>query len=397
MRAFTHRALLRSAAVLLGAGCAGGQAHLATPPPDRFAATRAYLDAQVAAGAFPGGVLVVGLHGQVVLSHAFGRYGTEDQRPVADSTVYDLASLTKVVGLTSAVMFLVADGRLALDDRAHQYVPTFAGTPTKTAVALRHLLLHSAGLPAWRPLHLETVDAGAARALAYATPLDTPPGLRYTYSDLGAILLTAVVERAAGTTLGRMLADRLFGPLGMSRTRFRPPAEWVPFIAPTERDPWRGRVLRGEVHDENAARLEGVSGHAGLFAPAGDLARFAFWLLDAWQGRLPASVSPWLPADLVRDFTRRHDEPAGSSRALGWDTPSDGSSAGHCLSPRSFGHTGFTGTSIWMDPDRELVVILLTNRVHPTRENRAILRVRPAVADLVVRAVAGDAACPADR
>ena len=396
MRASLRLVVLPAAAAFWSA-CASGQARPPTPLTDPFAATKTYLEEQVAAGAFPGGVLVVGHRGQVVRSQAFGRYGADDPRPVADSTVYDLASLTKVVGLTSAVMLLVADGRLALEDSVQYHVPAFAGTPDKAAVELRHLLLHSAGLPAWRPLHLETPDAAQARALAYATPLDTPAGLRYTYSDLGAILLTAVVERAAGSSLDALLADRLFEPLGMSRTRFRPPPAWTAFIAPTERDPWRGRVLRGEVHDENAARLDGVSGHAGLFSTAGDLARFAFWLLDAWHGRLPAGAAPWLPQDLVREFTRRQDAPAGSSRALGWDTPSDGSSAGHCLSPGSFGHTGFTGTSIWVDPERELVVILLTNRVHPTRENRAILRVRPAVADLVVRAVAGEAACPADR
>jgi CubicO group peptidase (beta-lactamase class C family) len=175
----------------------------------------------------------------------------------------------------------------------------------------------------------------------------------------------------------------------MHRTRFLPPEEWRTFIAPTEEDPWRGRLLIGEVHDENAARLGGVSGHAGLFSNAPDLARFLQWLLDAWHGRLPEDAEPYLPADVVRQFTTKQPGPEGSTRALGWDTPSPGGggSAGHLLSPSGFGHTGFTGTSIWVDPERELFIVLLTNRVHPTRENRALLRMRGVVADSVVGAL----------
>jgi CubicO group peptidase (beta-lactamase class C family) len=328
----------------------------------------------------------------VALSYPFGRYGEDDPRPVTDSTIYDVASLTKVVGLTTAVMALVAQGRLDLEAPVGQFLPEYA-TDARAAVRVRHLLLHDAGLPAWRPLHLETGDAAAARALALTTPLDTPPGLRYTYSDLGAIALGAVAERQANESLDGFLARAVFGPLGMGDTRFLPPETLRDRIAPTERDPWRGRLLRGEVHDENAARLGGVSGHAGLFSTGPDLARFAFWLLDVYHGR-PAAGPP-LPWTLARHFTLRHGEPPGSSRALGWDTPSEGSSAGHCLAPGSFGHTGFTGTSLWIDPARELAVILLTNRVHPTRDNNAIRRVRPAVADLAVAGVLGSAACPA--
>jgi CubicO group peptidase (beta-lactamase class C family) len=356
----------------------------------RFADLRAYLAAQVDSGAFPGAVAVVGHRGTIVFRAAVGRYGEDDPRPVADSTVYDLASLTKVVGLTTATLLLVADGAVALDEPVQRRVPEFAGDGI-ARVTVRHLLLHDSGLPAWRPLYQEGEDRAAALALVHATPLEAEPGARYVYSDLGAIVLTEVVERAAGAPIDSLVARRVTGPLAMTRTRYRPPAAWLPFIAPTERDPWRGRIVRGEVHDENAARLGGVSGHAGLFAPADDLVRFAQWLLDAWHGR---PVTPAVPAELVRQFTARQDEPPGSSRAFGWDTPSEGNSAGHCLGPRAFGHTGFTGTSIWLDPDLDLFIILLSNRVHPTRENAAIRRVRPAVADLAVRAVAGDAACP---
>ena len=356
-----------------------------------FDEVRAYLAREVEAGTFPGGVLVVGHRGRVVLSHAFGRYGEDDPRPVSDSTIYDLASLTKVVGLTTAVMLLVAGGRIDLAAPVARYLPEFTGG-AKDRVVVRHLLLHDAGLPAWRPLFEQADGPAEARALAIGTPLDTLPGTVFVYSDLGAIVLTAAVERVAGSAIDAFLTGHVFAPLGMRATRFAPPDDWQLRIAPTERDPWRGRLLRGEVHDENAARLGGVSGHAGLFSTGPDLARFTFWLLDAYHGRGPRS-GPALAWPLVRHFTSRYGEPAGSSRALGWDTPSGRSSGGTCLGPNSFGHTGFTGTSLWIDPDVELVIILLTNRVHPTRENDAIRRVRPAVADLVVKAVAGHGTC----
>lgn len=355
-----------------------------------LAGVAGYLDSAAAGGAFPGGVLLVGYRGSVAAVRPFGRYGNDDARPVDSSTVYDLASLTKVVGLTTAVMLLVADGRLGLDDRVGDHVPAFAGDG-RDQVRVRHLLTHVSGLPAWRPLYEETASRDEALAAVHASPLEAEPGARYAYSDLGAIVLTEVVEALSGEPLDAFLDRRVFQPLGMSATRFRPPDAWAPRIAPTERDPWRGRLLRGEVHDENAHRLGGVSGHAGLFSTAPDLARFAFWLLDAYHGRLAAAAPVQLPASLVREFVRRQPGPAGSTRALGWDTPSpDGrGSAGSRLPPSSFGHTGFTGTSIWIDPERELVIILLTNRVHPTRENRAILEVRRVVADLVVEALDG--------
>jgi CubicO group peptidase (beta-lactamase class C family) len=364
-------------------------------PAGPFAEVRTYLEQAVDRGAFPGAVLVVGLRGRLAYETAVGVYGEDDPRPVADTTVYDLASLTKVVGLTTVTMLLVAERRLDLDAPVQRYLPEFAGAG-KDQVTVRHLLLHASGLPAWRPLYQEAADPTAALALVDSTPLEAPAGTRYTYSDLGAIVLTQIVERITGERLDSLLGERVFGPLGMTRTRFLPPAAWLPFIAPTERDPWRGRVLRGEVHDENAARLGGVSGHAGLFSDGPDLLRFTFWLLDAYHDRLPPDARPYLPPDVARAFLHRADVPPGSTRALGWDTPSaEGSSAGHCLSAASFGHTGFTGTSIWIDPERDLVIMLLTNRVHPTRENQLIREVRPAVADRVVRAVAGPTACAA--
>ena len=358
---------------------------------DSLAATRLLLERKVTEGAFPGAVLVVGHGRRVSYMTAVGHYGDDDPRPVADTTVYDLASLTKVIGLTTATMMLVAEGKLELDRPVVDYLPEFTG-PGKERVLVRHLLTHTSGLPAWAPLYLETKTPEEAIARVMQMPLEAAPGEHFVYSDLGAITLAQIVQRLTGEPLDVFLEERVFGPLRMERTRFRPPEAWLSTIAPTERDPWRGRLVRGEVHDENAYRLGGVSGHAGLFSDGPDLARFAFWMLDAWYGRLRPDVQPYLPQDIVRQFTRRQPGPAGSTRALGWDTPSDSgrSSAGTLMSRESFGHTGFTGTSIWIEPERELFVILLTNRVNPTRENRAILDVRGQVADRVVRALRQD-------
>jgi beta-glucosidase-like glycosyl hydrolase/CubicO group peptidase (beta-lactamase class C family) len=355
---------------------------------ERLAAVTLFLEERSAEGAFPGGVFEVGHRGVVAYRSPVGHYAEDDLRPVSDTTVYDLASLTKVIGLTTAGMLLVADGALDLDRPVVDYVPGFSGAG-KESVLVRHLLTHTSGLPAWEPIYDRAASKDEAVAMVLAADLVSPPGERYLYSDLGAITLTQVVEAVAGEPLDSYLERRVFGPLAMERTRFRPPRDWLEFIAPTEHDPWRGRLLHGEVHDENAARLGGVSGHAGLFSNAPDMARFALWLLDAWHDRLPPDADPYIPGEIVRGFTRLQPGPDGSTRALGWDTPtpSGGGSAGHLLSATAFGHTGFTGTSIWIDPERELFILLLTNRVHPTRENRAILRIRGDVADSVVEAL----------
>jgi CubicO group peptidase (beta-lactamase class C family) len=219
--------------------------------------------------------------------------------------------------------------------------------------------------------------------------LENPPGTTFVYSDFGAITLGLVVEQVSGKTLASLLTERVFKPLEMRWTRYLPPEEWHEHIAPTENDPWRGRVVRGEVHDENAARLGGVAGQAGLFSNAQNLARFARWMLNAYHEIADSSASIEIDPEVLRNFVTRQPGPEGSTQALGWRTAHEGSSAGTLLSETSFGHTGFTGTSIWIDPVRELFIILLTNRVHPTRENSAMGWVRPMVADAVVRAVGG--------
>ena len=383
-------ALLGIIAAIVACGSAQRNASPARPiPSQRFAPVIVYLQSQVDS-AFPGAVIAVGQHDSVLLLAAVGHYGADDRRPVTTETIYDLASLTKVIGLTTAAMMLVDSGKLDLEAPVQRYVPAFQGAG-KERVLIRHLLTHSSGLPAWRPLFRESTNRAEALALVDTTALMRQPGDTFVYSDLGAILLMQAVEAASGQPIDRFLETRLFGPLNKQSTRYLPPESWRSRIAPTENDTaFRHRVLWGEVHDENAGRLGGVSGHAGLFSSAGDLSKFAMWLLRQRTPHDPPAPSgdlPRLPAPLVQEFTRRQNIPPGSSRALGWDTPSDHSSAGTKLGPNAFGHTGFTGTSIWMDPDLDAFIILLTNRVNPTRANTKILEVRRRVADLVADAL----------
>jgi CubicO group peptidase (beta-lactamase class C family) len=357
-----------------------------------------FLDSAIAGGAAPGAVLGVSVAGQRYV-YASGRLTPDEPAPAELTTVYDLASLTKVVGLTTAVMLAVDDGKLELDAPVQRYVPAFEGEG-KERVTIRHLLAHGSGLPAWRPLFREAETRQEAFALADTTPLSSPPGTTDVYSDIGMIVLTQAVELVYHERLDSLLARRIFQPLGMTSVSFLPTAEPAR-IAPTELDPLRGRMLRGEVHDENAARLAGVSGHAGLFGSAPDLLTFAEWMMtggqaDRWTGGRADQVNyltarPTVRPSTVREFTRRQNLIPGSHRALGWDTPSPASSAGVFLSATSFGHTGFTGTSLWIDPERQLAIVLLSNRVNPTRDNAAWTGVRARIADLVMATLFEDA------
>ena len=237
-------------------------------------------------------------------------------------------------------------------------------------------------MPSWRPLYKETETRAEALRLVLSTPLDTTPGARMVYSDLGAILLGQIVERVSGVPLERYVTRHILEPLGMRETMFRPSPELQPRIAPTEYDPWRQRHVRGEVHDENAFRLDGVSAHAGLFSTAADLTQIARMYLG---GGMLNGTRVLDSATIVR-FTKAENR-TFSHRALGWETANGANSGGRHMSPRAFGHTGFTGTSIWIDPGRDVFVILLTNRVNPTRENRKIGGVRMALADAVMALV----------
>ena len=346
---------------------------------------RLLLDSAVRDSAFPGAVAVVGTSAGTLATVAAGHLDWGGATVPNERTLWDLASLTKVVGTTTAMMQLVSAGRVDVDAPVQRYLPQWTGQHAER-VTIRHLLLHTAGLRAHRPLYTEAADAMAARALVYATPLDTVPGARTLYSDLGIILLGDVIEKVTGEPLDVYLRREVFAPLGMHDTMFNPPPELIDRVAPTEIDPWRGRHVRGEVHDENAFRLGGVAPHAGLFSTAHDLARFARMYLN---GGVLDSARILDPATIAL-FTRAADR-AFSTRALGWDTPDGRNSAGRLMSDRAFGHTGFTGTSIWIDPAADVFVLLLTNRVNPTRANMRIAAVRRSVADAAMTIMRGSA------
>jgi CubicO group peptidase (beta-lactamase class C family) len=280
---------------------------------------------------------------------------------------------------------LVDQGKVTLDTPVVRYLPDWRG-PRSGEITIRQLLTHSSGLAAWRPFYKEATDRADARAQLMTVGPEVQPGTRYLYSDMNFMLLGMVAERLTGMPLDSAFQVMVARPLRLADTRYLPDASLKPRIAPTEYDPWRQRQLRGEVHDENASRFDGVSGHAGLFSTGEDLSRVArMWLNGGTLDGVRLAS-----AQTVATFTRAQDTLV-SKRALGWETPTGGNSAGHRLSATAFGHTGFTGTSIWIDPTRDLFIILLTNRVNPTRENRKIGGVRVALADAVAGAVDGAA------
>lgn len=336
----------------------------------------------IADGVYPGAVVVVGTPTRILHARGYGHFTWRDDSPVPDpdGSVYDLASLTKVVATTPAAMMLVDAGRLDPDRPVQYYLPAFQG-PDKERVTVRHLLEHRSGLRAFLPLNELTTDAEEARARVLAEPLRYPPGTRMEYSDLNAMLLGWVIEAIAGEPLDEFVRRRIYEPAGMADTRFRPPRSERARMVPVGL--WRGHPIAGEVHDQNAARLGDVSGHAGLYSTGADLARYAQILLN--DGRLPDGTVLF-SAGVVHHFTRRGRD----HRALGWEmrNPDDDASTGDLLSSDAFGHGGYTGTSIWIDPQREIFVIVLTNRVFAPRTNRSITKlkaVRARVADAAVR------------
>lgn len=337
----------------------------------------------LAQGAAPGAALAVGRYGRLV--HLKG-YGTIDYAPgapaVDPTTLYDLASLTKVVATTSAAMILEEEGKLDVSRTVQSYLPEF-DAPDKAAITVRMLLTHRGGLEAFAPLWKEFHGRAEYLAQINSRPLKSAPGTQVVYSDWDFVLMGMIIERITGTTLDAFTGARVFGPLGMSSTRFTPDttdAVLMKHTAYTALDTLRGQ-LHGTVHDPNAWALGGVSGHAGLFGSARDLAVYVQMLLNGgtYGGMRivkPTTIARWTSAQDV-----------GSSRALGWDTPSSVSSAGRFFSPRSFGHTGYTGTSIWVDPERGLFVVLLTNRVNSRGEATRHAQLRRDVADAVQSAI----------
>jgi len=334
------------------------------------------LDRAVRDSAFPGAIAVVGRKDRVLATVSAGHLDWAPSPAPDEHTLWDMASLTKVTATTSSVMQLVEQGKVDVNAPVQKYLPDWQG-PNKEKVLIRHLLTHSSGLPAWRPLYKEATNAEQAMQLVFQTPLDTLPGARMLYSDLNFILLAQVVQRVTGQRIDAYAAEHVFGPLKMTDTQFRPAASLLPRIAPTEVDPWRQRHIRGEVHDENAAILGGVSGHAGLFSTGADVARLCQAYLN---GGTLDGAHIWSP-ETIKLFTTVYDS-TFSNRAFGWETPNGTNSAGHLMKRPAFGHTGFTGTSYWIDPANDLFVVLLTNRVNPTRQNNKIGGVRTAVADM---------------
>jgi len=343
------------------------------------------LDSVIRAGiadhATPGATIAVARRGRLLLLKGYGRTDWGPSAPrTTDSTMYDMASLTKVVATTTAAMMLEEEGKLDLDRTVVSYLPEYNALD-KQAITVRMLLTHASGIRSNHPLWKDAKGREQYFAGMVNFPLVRPPGSAVEYTDWNMVLMQFIIERITGQTLDQFVQARVFGPLGMRDTQYNPAEPLKRRIAPTETEDFRGGQVWGVVHDETAWVLGGVSGNAGLFSSARDLAVFVQMLLN---GGSYGSVQLLKPSTVARWTARQR---ADASRALGWDTPSSNSSAGRFFSFRSFGHTGFTGTSMWADPEKELFVVLLTNRVNPTRDNQKIGPLRRAVADVVQQSV----------
>lgn len=329
--------------------------------------------------AFPCCAVAVSYRGELVAHKALGCFTYDTLSPsVSLASIFDLASLTKVVATTAMAMILYERGVADLEMPVTSVVPEFASSDARRSnITLHMLLAHSSGLPAYEKLFLQAKTREDLLRAAFCVNLTSDPGVHTEYSDIGFIILGVALERLADESLDRFCQREVFGPLAMSHTTLSPVPALRESIPPTADDrTFRHRIIQGEVHDENASVLGGVAGHAGLFSTAEDLARFAHAVLNGGH--------PILRADTVELFARRETAPEGTTRALGWDTPSAPSQSGKYFSARSFGHLGYTGTSLWIDPERQLSVTLLTNRTWPDGQNQAIKQVRPAFHDAVV-------------
>lgn len=366
---------------------------------------RAFIEA-VEKGVFPGATVAVRAGDDLLFEGAFGcRSLIPERTPLKLETVFDLSSLTKPLATTIAVMMLARDGKFRLDDRVTRFFHNF-GVHGKTHVTFRQALAHCTGLAAWRPYYQQIANiekngkvnfmaSRGAKEYVYEQihreKPEAPPGTKAIYSDLNFMLLGEVVEQINGGSLNRYCRDKIFRPLGLRSTdfidislvktrRLEPVAE---MFAPTEVCPMRKRLLVGEVHDDNAYAMGGVAGHAGLFAPVREVDRIAHELIACYHGR-----SEFVPPKMLREFWQRNGTVKDSTWALGWDTPSrEASSAGHHFSPAAAGHLGFTGTSIWIEPEKEIAITILSNRVHPRRENQAIREFRPLIHDLIMETI----------
>lgn len=348
----------------------------------RFSRPFGILNAAIAERAFPGACLAVTLGGDVVALRACGRFTYEPSSPaVTENTIWDLASVSKALATTAVAMLLWQRGELDLEAPLVSIVPEFATSDLRRrTVTVRMLLAHSSGLPSYYRMYEQCRTREELVQACYGMPLEAEPGTRAEYSDIGFILLGHALERIANEPLDMFCHREIFAPLGMNATTFNPPQSWRDRIPPTEDDQrFRMRIVEDEVNDENAFVMGGVAGHAGVFAQALDVARFAQTMLDGG--------APILKSETIERFTRRESSPVGTSRALGWDTPSQPSQSGRYFSPCSFGHLGFTGTSLWCDPERQLSITLLTNRTWPDRSCQLIKQVRPRFHDAIVESL----------
>ena len=357
-------------------------------------------------GIFPGAVVLAAKNERVIFEQAFGfRSLFPEKTTLQSSTVFDLASLTKPLATTLAMMLLACEGKIRIDDRVNRFLPTFA-VFGKHLTTVRQLLTHTSGLPAWKPYYQEVIKGEKAGkihfvasrgAKSYVTELVhrekplRPPGTHCLYSDLGFIVLGELVETVTGKSLDRFCLERIYKPLGLRSTGFvdltqlrtRRVEAVTELIAPTEQCPWRRKILCGEVHDDNAYAMGGVAGHAGLFASAQDVHRLLACLSRCLHGE-----DSFLRRSIVEQFFTKDESVENSTFAMGWDMPSPGRSAsGSLFSPRTVGHLGFTGTSIWWDLEKNCYIVLLTNRVHPSRKNEKIRDFRPYVHDLIMKAM----------
>lgn len=339
---------------------------------------------------FPGATLIIGNQYDIIYAKAYGKYTYDhDSKPVSIYTIYDLASLTKVVATTTAIMKLYEENKLSLDDKVVTYLPDFNNNG-KEKITIRNLLLHNSGLQDLiRFYQLYSTREQAIEAILHSTPV-YETGTKFLYSDLNAILLGMIVEKVSGLPFDEYCKQNIFQPLNMYYTVFNPDSDLKEFIAPTEFDSyWRNRLLQGEVHDESASFLGGIAGNAGLFSNAPDLYKFMKMMLN--RGKIVETNLTYLKEETINTFTQRYNESYSNTRALGWDTKPTPLKyrppCGELFSDNCFGHTGFTGTSIWCDKDKNLIIIFLTNRVYPTRNDNRIMDIRPELHNTIVKTI----------
>jgi CubicO group peptidase (beta-lactamase class C family) len=377
-----NRLIFASIIILIFSSQAKSQKDI--PNPQYLDSLRLYLNQAISDSAFPGCAISIGYKGNLIFEQSFGyfTYDTNSQI-VKVNSIFDLASLTKVVATTTITMILFDQGRLDLDQKVVDIVPAFEGDQ-KNKVTIRHLLTHTSGMPGWVRFYLEL--QGKERIVQEICDMDlkNDPGTVYVYSDLGMIMMQKILETITNKPLDQLVRDYITTPMNMKNTYYNPDSSLINQIVPTEISDWHQKLVHGFVHDENTYAMGGVSGHAGLFSTVQDLSVFCQMYLNGGV----YDDKRILKSETIQLFTARQNIVEGSTRALGWDTRSEKHSmAGEYMSMQAFGHSGFTGTTIWIDPVNQVFVVLLSNRVYPTRENRKISSVRPIIHNYAMRSV----------